>query len=122
MELRRLLISLGIECKEAIRSYFNERKNKRYEGLDFKVKDINSFQSTNALISVLDFFKKANIKLTFSGSFDKAMGTSNLRDYLEGSLEKRKLVEKINLDLKDFYKRAVSCFLYSPVPKIVEVR
>lgn len=122
MELRKILEGYNIKCDNRLYTHFNAKKNKYFEGQVFRVKDINNFQCINTLLSVLNFFKRSNIRLSFSKAFDKAIGTAKFRDFFEGRLQKDRLVVQINKDLRNFYKKAISCFLYFPAPKIIDIK
>jgi hypothetical protein len=49
----------------------------------------------------------------------KAIGTKKIVQYLKGSVGHKELVQSIHKGLNDFYKKAQTCFLYKPAPRIV---
>ena len=52
---------------------------------------------------------------------DKAAGTDRLRNFFEGTLPRVQLINGINGELAQFFKKALNadCFLYRPFPKVV---
>lgn len=117
-EVRHILKYYGIES--SFYRYFNERKKQHYSGLQIRITDINNFSAIGTLLSLLDFFKKNGLKLTFSSSFDKALGTAKVRQFLAGKFERHVLEHEINSNLQRFFKQALNSFMYRPLPKIIE--
>lgn len=118
-ELRSLLEEQGIES--TFYRYFSKRKKQYCSGLRLFIHDINTFSSFNTLLVVLDFFGHAGISLSFSSSFDSAIGTSKVRECLEGKISKKELKAVTNDGLYCFYNKAFSSFMYKPFPKIVTI-
>lgn len=119
LELGALLKDQGVECKE--HRYHSVRKKTHYSGLRLHIQDINHFSSFKTLLTVLSFFKKNGIPLQFSPSFDKAMGSNSIKSLIQGTISKTEFALQVNNDLQSFFKKACSCFLYKPYPKIVHV-
>lgn len=99
--------------------YNNARKNKKYRGIKITHVPINSFSACNTFLSILKFFKEEGVSLIFSKYFDAAAGNSALRGYIQGICTFEELRENINADLKTFYTKAQSAFIYEPKPKMV---
>lgn len=101
--------------------YYSPRKKLYCSGLRLSIADINTFSSFSTLLAILDFFKKSGVKLTFSKHFDKAVGSSEVREFLEGKLPRLELSKHVNKGLNEFFNdaRSASCFLYHPFPKVV---
>lgn len=118
-ELRTVLKDHNIES--TLHRYYNGQKKENYVGLRLYIKDINSFSSFNTLLTVLQFFKDSGVSLAFGNSFDHAIGTQKVRSMFEGTVSHRELAGQVNGDLQLFFKKAVSCFLYKPFPKMVQV-
>lgn len=118
-ELRLLLNNHGIESK--LYRHFSDRKKEYCAGLRLYIHDINQFSSFKTLLTVLNFFKQSGVKLTFSNQFDSALGTDKVRSLLQGSVKPEALALEINGDLQSFFKKAFSCFLYKPFPKMMHV-
>lgn len=120
-ELHLELKKLGIE--NSFYRYFSTRKKKYCSGLRFCISNINDFSSFNALLTILDFFKRAHLDLVFSEQFDKAMGSEKVRAFLENKITKTELKQYIHDNLHSFFNNAFKkkCFLYMPLPIIEEV-
>ncbi len=116
-ELRVMLKNLGVESTFYRR--FSRRKKEYYSGLRLLISDINTFSSFTALLAVLDFFKQASISLSFSHNFDKALGTTKVRDFLQGKVDKKNLEHEVNKELRSFFNKAFDSFMYKPFPKVV---
>ncbi len=114
-----LLKNKGVHA-EAI-DYYNQRKKKHYRGAKITHISINSFSAFNTFLSILNFCKKQNIPFAFSKDFDAALGSSIVRDYMSGRCSFEELQKKINTDLKAFYAKAQSVFIYEPLPKMILV-
>lgn len=119
-ELHTLLKGHGIESK--FHRYFNNNKKQYCRGLHLVVGDINTFSSLDALLAVLKFFKDAGVKLSYSHQFDKALGTSNVCALLDGSLSRDQLAQRVNSTMQAFFYKAFNCFLYKPLPTILQAR
>lgn len=118
-ELRTLLREAGVESK--LYRYMSKRKKEYCTGLRLAITDINNISSCKLLISILDFFKDAGITLSFSSHFNKALGSTKVRDFFEGKINRAQLEYEVNENLKVFFNQASSSFLYRPFPKIVMV-
>jgi len=118
-ELQSKLNAIGIHSKRY--HYMSSRKKERCTGLQLSIRDIDSFSSFNALLTVLRFFKQAGVKLSFSERFDQAIGTPQVRNFIEGNIDQVSFENTINRELKMFFNKASSSFIYRPVPKLVMV-
>jgi len=98
--------------------YYNTQKKQHMVGLRLHV-DKDALSSFNTLVALLNFFKEKGIKMTFSATFDKALGTASIRTYLEGNLGWEQLETDINKGLKNFYAKAQRAFIYKPYPKLI---
>jgi len=115
-DLHKLLKTYGIENK--FYRYFDKNKKNYFSGLQLKINDILNVESFNVFIAVANFFKNSGIQLEFSKEFDQSIGTSKVREFLEDKIDNKTLETSINTDLNSFFKKASSCFLYSPFPKV----
>jgi uncharacterized protein YbbC (DUF1343 family) len=118
-ELQVIFKKLGIES--AWHRYFSTIKKEYCSGLKLSVANANHFSSFNTLLTVLKFFKNSGIPLSFSHNFDTALGGSLVREFLEGKIEQKIFESVVNKELKTFFHKATSSFLYKPFPKIVMV-
>lgn len=125
-ELAEVLKSAGIESKFC--SYYSEHRKQQCKGLKINIPDINQCSTMQALEIVLSTSKKHAIpivaKKSFIGTrslFDTAMGEYLYEAFSEDKLTSKQR-NKINHELKSFYKKAQSILLYKDGPclKIIE--
>jgi uncharacterized protein YbbC (DUF1343 family) len=120
LDLRDILKRCGIESKYY--RTFSERKKKQYAGLKIHIQDINNFSAFNALLAVLQFFKKnTDVPLVFSARFDNVVGTPKIREFVQGAVRFKDLESHINNELTAFFTKAMDSFIYKPLPQIVRV-
>lgn len=117
--LAKILERHGIES--VMYSYFNKRKKQQFHGLALTIANINEVQTMPTLLAILQFFKQEKIPLQFSKEFDHAVGTSLLREYIEGKIDKKQMHKEINAQAQLFFHRAAGSFMYTPLPQIVYV-
>ncbi|MFC1841933.1 exo-beta-N-acetylmuramidase NamZ domain-containing protein [Candidatus Dependentiae bacterium] len=112
------LQNLLASCK--VESFFCRKLGNKnsVSGLELKIKDINNVASFNLFMKIVSFFKHTGITMRFSKLFDLAVGTNKIRSFLQKGKEKSSLEKHINSNLDIFYKKASTCFLYKPFPKI----
>jgi len=118
-QLKQVLCAQGIES--TFYRYKSTRKKQYCSGLRLHIPDINKFSSCNTLIKIIQFFKECGVKLTFSKQFDIAAGTPLVREFLEGIISDKEFKEKMNGELKKFFGRAFTAFIYKPLPRIILV-
>ncbi|MCA9770140.1 DUF1343 domain-containing protein [Candidatus Dependentiae bacterium] len=118
-ELQVVLKKLGVES--TFYRYFSQRKKQYCSGLRLCISNIDQFSSFNTLLTILQFFKDTGITLSFSENFDTALGGTQVREFLEGKIEKNIFEYTVNKELKLFFNKASSSFLYQPLPKVVMV-
>jgi len=118
-QLRHILATYGVESKWY--RTFSKRKNEYCNGLALHVRDINNFSSFHTLLAILHFFKQEGLQLSFSSKFDDVIGSTKVRKFIEGSVERKELEQEVNDMLVSFYDKAKYTFLYKPLPKIIKV-
>jgi len=120
-ELHQILKSCGVQ--NSFYRYYSTRRKQYCSGLRLQVANINAVSSFSTFLKVVQFFKQAGLELTYSQYFDKAAGSPDVRKFLNGGIKKEKLVQQINRDLRGFFSKAhnAHCFLYKPLPKIVNL-
>lgn len=96
--------------------YTHPKSNALLSGLRLPIKDINKVQAFASLCTVLHFFNKEGISLSFSQSFDLAVGTTAMREVLQGKQPRELMIRKVNTQLAQFLDKARSSFMYSPLP------
>ncbi len=116
-ELSALLHKIGLHSRPF--GFYNERKKMSYKGLQFELSDPALFSSFQVLMTILSFVYKAGVPLIFSAAFDKAAGTTQVREYVQGDISREVFARHINTQLHDFHEKAKASFLYSPLPKLV---
>jgi uncharacterized protein YbbC (DUF1343 family) len=117
-KLQPLLAGFGVKTSPIV-SREKGKKAQKYHGFHIEIEDINKTSSFNLLISMLQFFKAEGIELNFSNFFDRAIGTDLVRDHLVKGENPVMFADKINNDLDGFYAKAIDCFMYEPLPKVV---
>lgn len=118
-ELAEKLKLLGVAT--APMRYKSPRKKRWCTGLRLVLSDQALFSSCEVLLAILTFFQNSGVKLTFSDYFDKAVGTSKIREYIQGKISRLDLAREINTQLEHFFAKAKESFLYTPVPKLVKL-
>lgn len=113
--LKAELLKHGINA--SYYSFYHKKKKKKYHGLKLHMPDINTVCAFNALLSVLEHAKKAKVPLHFSTSFDKAAGTTKIREFCIGTITREELMQAINPQLQQFFEQAQPFLHYSPSPK-----
>jgi len=114
--LQIVLSSFGV--KSFFYDHNNKKNKKKSRGLRLEFSDISTMHAFDLFIAILQFFKKEGIAFSFSAAFNKAVGTKNVRDVLEGIFSEELFFNQIYQDLQQFHKRARRSFLYSPEPVI----
>jgi uncharacterized protein YbbC (DUF1343 family) len=100
---------------------YSERKKQWCSGLKVCIGDINNVSAFNVLLTVLTVMEKNGVKLTFSPAFDRAVGTSLVRERIQKHVTHTKMTAKINKELNSFYQKAHASFLYSPISRVVNI-
>ncbi len=118
-ELMTLLKEQGVESK--FHRFYSPRKKEYCSGLRLHIPDVNLVASFKSLLMVLTFFKKSGIELQFSKSFDKAVGTNKVREYVDGRMSKYELETAVNTCLHEFFNKATVAFKYRPHPYVVQL-
>ena len=116
-ELQIDLRNVGIESR--FHRHFCPVKKEYYCGLRFSMQSMRELSTFNTLLSVLMFFKKNGLDLTFSACFDSIVGTPLVREVVQGSRSHELLKEKVNADLQTFFNKARDSFIYQPLPELV---
>lgn len=117
----RISSKLGFLCKNC--SIFDKSTKKHLQGIRIRIKkDANKFSTFNSLLTLLRFFKnRKNINISFSKDFDKIVGTSSARLYIQDQTSFYELKNEVEKGLDNFYHKAKGCFLYKPYPEIEKV-
>lgn len=116
-ELQVNLRKIGIDSRFC--RYFYPLKKEYYSGLHFNMQSMRDVATFNTLLSVLTFFKNNGLGLSFSACFDRTVGTSLVREVVQGVRSHELLKEKVNTDLQIFFKSARDSFIYQPLPELV---
>ena len=116
-QLQIMLRHVGVES--SLCSYFSNQKQEYCRGLRLHIEDMYMVDSFNVLLKTLEFFKHSGVVLGFSDSFDQAVGTPMVREYVQGKIAKHMLAQTVNEGLEDFYRKAFGSFMYHPLPQVV---
>lgn len=116
-ELRTILKEQGLETSWF--GYMNHKKRVHYSGLRMLVRDIDHFSPFNAVVTIINFFQDAGIKLSFGPEFERMFGGKKMREFLEGKFSRHELEYEVNKGLKNFFNKAQHAFIYKPIPKVV---
>lgn len=116
-QLQIMLRHVGVES--SLCSYFSSQKQEQCRGLRLHIEDMHMVDSFNVLLKTLEFFKHSGVVLGFSDSFDQAVGTPMVREYIQGKIAKHMLAQSVNDGLEDFYRKAFGSFMYHPLPQVV---
>ncbi len=118
-ELHVILKNFGIES--TFNRYFSKRRKQYCSGLKLHISDINQVPAFTTFLTIVKFFKKSGVKLTYSQCFNQAIGTLKVRKFLDGIMTRQELMHSINKELHAFFEKAKSSFLYLPLPHVVEL-
>jgi hypothetical protein len=117
-----IALSIGLKkfgINSTAYTYYNEPKRQEYTGLLTVVPHIEQASSLNALLYIVDFFKKEGVAFNFRINHDKAFGSPALRNYLQGAITRTELLATINQQTQQFHESIKPFLLYEPTPKIV---
>lgn len=111
--LEQLLAKAGVMTERY--EYISGTKKQLCKGVRITIADINKLKAFSLFLAIIELFKEAGVPLTFSGSFDKAVGTRMVQAWFNGQLSKQELENPIALELDRFIERAKPLLLYEPV-------
>ncbi len=116
--LAKFLQRFGIETKPCC--VFDEKKKLFRPGLIItSFADITKVPSFGIFLALIGHARKLGLEPVFSDRTDRALGTRKVHAYVNGDISYHELATVINDDLKKFWHKARSCFLYEPAPRIV---
>lgn len=98
---------------------FNERKKEQLEGLKITIENMHSVQAFQLFLQLVRLFKNNGVTVSFAPTFDKAVGTSKVKQALDDNTLLFSLCYNCNNALRQFYNNAKSSFLYKPYPIIM---
>lgn len=108
--LRKVFDAYGVK---SFHYHHTNAKNKRTSrGLRLEFDNINNVRAFDLFIAILQFFKKEGIQLSFSSTFNKAVGTKRVQDVVAGTFSRQQFFNKIDKDLVQFRKRVSRMLLY----------
>lgn len=116
-KLKDKLRKRGVKSKGA--TVYEPGPKMTCRGLSLDIEDPNKFSGFNTMIEIVDFFRnEPNVSYKMPPIFNKSVGTTEFRKFVEGQLPYDSLQKKINTELQDFYRRAEPYFMYRPYPEI----
>lgn len=108
--VQKILLDAGIESQ--LYSYMRESKKEDYQGLTLHIPSIQTVQAFPLLLQLLSFFAQQGVTLSFSGFFDKALGTASVRQSLLNSKSCPNGISDAQKALIDFHRHSQPCRLY----------
>jgi len=96
-------------------TYYSSRKKKQMIGLRIQVHNIDAVSTCSLLAAIVFLARKESIQLTFSPSFDRAIGTTQARSSLKDPTSWTQFMKKISAQVNLFCKNAQSAYLYKPI-------
>lgn len=108
--VQKILFEAGIESE--LYTYLHPRKKEEYQGLRLHIGQIQTVQAFPLLLKLLRFFAQEGTSLTFSGFFDKAIGTGSIRQSLIEARFCQQGLADAQKALVDFERQSFACKLY----------
>lgn len=102
--------------KTIAHSYTTSRKKAVCNGLLITISSVEKMSSFPALLCIVQFFKEEGISLEFTAQFDKAIGTTMVREYVQGLISFKELQDYLNNKLLLFKEQVKPYILYNPIP------
>lgn len=97
------------------------KKKGVYSGLMVASRSVTQLSSLRVLVDILLFFKQQGVQLRFSSFFDRALGTSKVRECIEGKIPVEYLWQLFEVSTDYFIKRASYACIYRPFPEVKAV-
>lgn len=116
-ELRSLLKKQGFES--SFYRYQHPLKKTPYVGIKLLPATLNQVSVFSVILSAIKFFQNAGIKCTVAHGFEYKFGSKKIKDFIEGKISRELLEYEVNKDLKNFFNKAYTSFIYKPLPKII---
>jgi hypothetical protein len=101
---------------------YRTRTKTWYTGLSLQFDALATTRSFSLLLNILNLFDQWGVPLKFSQSFDKAIGTPLVRNYLQKTSSYAELVTAVNRGLKQFFYSVEPLLLYEPAPTLALLR
>lgn len=115
-DLHVLLKDHGIYSKKY--EYFNQKKNRWARGLELVIPFIDSVANFDLFIDICALSQQFNLMLQFAPTFDKAVGTDYIRQWLQNdNSDKQQLQQVIDKQHTVFADKIRGCLLYCPAPE-----
>ncbi|MFH1461407.1 MAG: exo-beta-N-acetylmuramidase NamZ domain-containing protein, partial [bacterium] len=114
--LKKILFRLGFYCTDY--SYYDKESKKNLVGVKIDAqKEMKSFSTFNSMLTLARFFKnRKNIKLGYSDSFDKMLGSSDTKEFLNNKISFKELKNNTQRSVNNFYYKSKRVLLYKPCP------
>lgn len=120
--LKKILYKLGFSCTDY--SYYDKESKKNLVGVKIDAqKNIKSFSTFNSMLTLARFFKnRKNVKLGYSDSFDKMLGSTDTKEFLNNKISFEELKNNMHKSVNNFYYKSKRVLLYKPCPLINDVK
>ncbi|MCL4380262.1 DUF1343 domain-containing protein [Candidatus Dependentiae bacterium] len=116
-QLATRLAAMGI-ASEPYQTVKERAGNLPLHGLHLTIADVTKQSGLQALIEVIDLAKKYDLPIKPKVQLDKAFGTDILSKYIKGEMARAEFIKRCNADLKEFFAKARTSFMYEPLPTV----
>lgn len=99
-------------------AYKGPETGRMFDGVELQFNHAQ-FSSFGLFLDLAKLAKPHLKDFSFSKQFDVMIGTDLVRKYIEGSIYKETLLQRVKKDLEKFYNKAQHIFLYTPHPKVL---
>ncbi len=98
--------------------------NKEFTGIKIEDMDyIKNYSYFNTLLTITTFLKnRKNVKLEYSDSFYKMLGSKDAIDFLTNNISFEDFKKESNGTMYTFLKKSKDILLYKPIPEINSVK
>lgn len=118
--LQRVLEKYGITSEPY--TYWNTCMKRKREmvGLRITIKDVTKVSTCQLLAAIVHSARNAGITISFADSFDKSIGSSQIRFCLQGTVSWSDVMRIVHTQTQDFHTQARTSFIYTPTPRVIE--
>ena len=111
------LKALGLQTRSY--RYYNTTKKQWYSGLHLFIPELNTVSCYKTALVVLTHFQDAGVSFTVPDSYTLSVDRSTIYSFLQGNVSRASVETMINEGTHCFFKKAFTCFIYKPLPKMV---
>ncbi|MBU4269455.1 DUF1343 domain-containing protein [Candidatus Dependentiae bacterium] len=117
---KKICLKLGLICK----NYNYMENNKEFTGIKIENMDyIKNYSYFNTLLTITTFLKnRKNVKLEYSDSFYKMLGSKDAIDFLTNNISFEDFKKESTGTMYTFLRKSKDILLYKPNPEINSVK